>query len=862
MADASHDSQDTALVDTVVVGSGFGGAVTAYRLAEAGQSVVVLERGKPYPPGGFPRSPADMARNFWDPSNGLHGLFDIWSFRGLEGVVSSGLGGGSLIYANVLLRKDERWFVNESPLPGGGYENWPVGRADLDPHYDRVERMLGAATYPYQNTPKTLALHQAARRLDLPVFRPPLAVSFAPRPGAPPVPGAQITDPDYGNLHGLPRSTCRLCGECDIGCNYGSKNTLDHTYLSAARHHGADIRTRCEVRGFTPRPGGGYDVSYVVHDPAREGRRTATDRLPLHRIGCRRLVLAAGTFGSTYLLLRNRAALPGLSSALGTRFCGNGDLLGLVLHATAGADGSRPLKLDASRGPVITSAVRGGDALDEDGSSGRGFYIEDAGYPDFVAWLAESSRLPGGARRLLGFGLHRLLARLGVDPASRVGGQLALLLGPAVFSATSLPLLGMGRDVPDGRMRLRRGHLDVDWTTLTSRAYFERVRSTMRDIAGALGGDFLDNPLWWWGNRVITVHPLGGAPMGRHPGEGVCDDIGEVFGFPGLHVLDGALLPGAVGANPSLTIAAVADRACDRILEGKTAPRTAGRAPHAAGRAPAGRTAHQGPAAGGTAPRTPAEAAPSAPATPATHPGRGRSGTPAGSTGTPFGFTGAPADSAHTPPVEPPTSLSFTEEMKGHVALDVDDPEEGRALGRSLGQRLNFRLTITAADVDRFVAEPAHAADAAGHVDCDILGGRLEVEHGWFNLFTQDGDAGRRRMLYRLHLRTQEGTPLTLTGHKDVHDDPGADVWPDTSTLYVRLLAGHTHPDDDATAPVIGAGIVIIRIGDFLQQLTTFRTTGPHPARAMELFGKLFLGELWAVYGGRLARAVPGKDRP
>lgn len=841
MADASHDSQDTALVDTVVVGSGFGGSVTAYRLAEAGRSVVVLERGKPYPPGGFPRSPADMARNFWDPSNGLHGLFDIWSFRGLEGVVSSGLGGGSLIYANVLLRKDERWFVNESPLPGGGYENWPVGRADLDPHYDRVEHMLGATAYPYQDTPKTLALHQAAGRLDLPVFRPPLAVSFAPRPGAPPVPGAQITGPDYGNLHGLPRSTCRLCGECDVGCNYGAKNTLDHTYLSAARHHGADIRTRCEVRGFTPRPGGGYTVSYVVHDPAREGRRTATNRLPLHRIACRRLVLAAGTFGSTYLLLRNRAALPGLSSALGTRFCGNGDLLGLVVRATAGADGSRPLRLDGSRGPVITSAVRGGDALDEDGSSGRGFYIEDAGYPDFVAWLAESSRLPGGARRLLGFGLHRLLARLGVDPASRVGGQLALLLGPAVFSATSLPLLGMGRDVPDGRMRLRRGHLDVDWTTLTSRAYFERVRSTMRDIAGAMGGDFLDNPLWWWGNRVITVHPLGGTPMGRHPGEGVCDDIGEVFGFPGLHVLDGALLPGAVGANPSLTIAAVADRACDRILDGRTASRTAGRAR-------AGRTADEGPAADGTEQRTPTEAAPPAPVMPDTHPGRGRSAATAGS--------------AHTSPDGPPTSLRFTEEMKGHIALDVDDPEQGRALGRSLGQRLSFRLTITAADVDRFVAEPAHAADAAGHVDCDVLGGRLEVEHGWFNLFTQDGDAGRRRMLYRLHLRTQEGTPLTLTGHKDVHDDPGADVWPDTSTLYVHLFAGHIHPDGDATAPVIGAGIVIIRIGDFLQQLTTFRTTGPHPARAMELFGKLFLGELWAVYGGRMARAVPAKERP
>lgn len=824
-------------VDTVVVGSGFGGAVTAYRLAEAGRSVVVLERGKPYPPGSFPRSPADMARNFWDPSDGLHGLFDIWSFRGMEGVVSSGLGGGSLIYANVLLRKDERWFVHESPLPGGGYENWPIGRADLDPHYDRVERMLGATPYPYADTPKTLALHQAAHRLGLPVSRPPLAVSFAPRPGAPPVRGAQIEDPAYGNLHGLPRSTCRLCGECDVGCNYGAKNTLDHTYLSAARHHGADVRTRCEVRGFAPRSGGGYDVHYVVHDPHREGRRTDTGRLPLHHIACRRLVLAAGTFGSTFLLLRNRAALPGLSGALGTRFCGNGDLLGLVLHATAGAERSRPLRLDGSRGPVITTAVRVGDALDEDGSTGRGCYIEDAGYPDFVAWLAESSQLPGGLRRLLAFGAHRMLARFGAGPSSHISGQLALLLGPALFSASSLPLLGMGRDVPDGRMRLRRGNLDVDWTTLTSRTYFERVRSTMRDIAGALGGDFLDNPLWWWGNRVITVHPLGGAPMGRHPGEGVCDDTGEVFGFPGLHVLDGALLPGPVGANPSLTIAAVADRACDRILESDAAlqsldlPRET---------APAAASSDE-----------PAAPSVDEPAAESAHRSRPDRATPATT-----GSFDAPAPR----PAEPPTSLSFTEEMKGYVALDADDPVQGRALGRSLGQRLTFRLTITADDVDRFVADPRHEATADGHVDCDVLGGRLRVERGWFNLFTRGPSPRRRRMDYRLHLRGPTGAPLTLVGHKDVSDDPGPDIWPDTSTLYVRLLAGHTRPDDAAAAPVIGAGVLVIEIGDFLQQLTTFRTTGPHPARAMEHFGRLFLGELWAVYGSRLPLPVPHGD--
>ena len=131
-------------VDAVVVGSGFGASAAAYRLAEAGRSVVVLERGRAYPPGSFARNPYEMSRAFWEPKDELLGLFDVRSFRKLEAIVSAGLGGGSLIYANVLLRKDEKWFVHDSPLPGGGYENWPIGRHDLDRHYDAVEAMMTA----------------------------------------------------------------------------------------------------------------------------------------------------------------------------------------------------------------------------------------------------------------------------------------------------------------------------------------------------------------------------------------------------------------------------------------------------------------------------------------------------------------------------------------------------------------------------------------------------------------------------------------------------------------------------------------------------------------------------------------------
>ena len=781
--------------DVVVVGSGFGGSVTAYRQAEAGRSVVLLERGKPYPPGSFARTPAAMGRNFWDPSEGLHGLFDVWTFKGLEGVVSSGLGGGSLIYANVLLRKDEKWFVHEAPVPGGGYETWPVSRADLDPHYDRAEEMLGATPYPYPNTTKTAAMRDSAARLGLDWQLPPLAVTFASRPGEEPVPGAPIPEPVYGNLHGRPRNTCRLIGECDIGCNDGAKNTLDHNYLSAAAHHGADIRTRCEVRGLAPLPGGGYEVRYVVHDPADEGHKTRTSTKPVHRITCDRLVLAAGTFGSTYLLLRNRSAFPGISRTLGTRFCGNGDLLSFLLDAKdpEAPDGRR--RIEGSRGPVITSAIRVADALDGDGSSsGRGFYVQDAGYPVFADWLVETAQMPGQVRRMLRFAQARLRRRLGGSPKTGVSADLSALLGPASLSDGSLPLLGMGRDIPDGVMRLHKGNLEVDWTTKSSEAYFERVRSTMHALSDDLGARFQDNPLWWT-RRVITVHPLGGVPMGRHVAEGVCDSTGEVFGFPGLHVLDGSVMPGPVGANPSLTIAAVADRASDRMED--------------------------------------------IPARPA------RRTSPDVIT-LPEQSAGVDARPARAPGS---TSLSFTEEMKGFVALDEHDPVRGGALGRQLGQRLMFHLTITADDVERFVADAEHAGTATGYVECDVLGGQLPVLRGWFNLFTRDADPNRRRMLYRLHFADKGGNPLTLVGHKDVHDDEGVDVWQDTSTLYVTVHAGHAPPGAESDGPVLAAGVITIHLPDFLQQLTTFRTDGPDPVRAMNSFGRLFLGQLWEVYG-------------
>jgi cholesterol oxidase len=555
--------------DAIVIGSGFGGSVVTDRLAEAGMRVCLLERGRAYPPGSFPRSPLDMSRSFWDPSEGHYGMYNVWSFDKLGALVCSGLGGGSLIYANILIRKDPETFVQDE------HESWPICYDDLEEHYERVERRLNAQRYPfehepYSKAPKVFAMKEAAEGLDARLGisgvtweAPRQAITFS-NPGEAPRVGVEIKDAPP-SVHDVPhpRLTCLMTGECNLGCNYGSKNTVDLMFLGTAKQNGAVIRTSCEVKRVAEASGGGYAVTVVDHTELAQQALPRGDP-PEETLRAPRVVFSAGTLGTTFLLLKSRQDLPKINNdLLGERFSSNGDLLTFLVRAGTRAQPGRVL--EASYGPVITSAIR----VPPEPGVRRGHYIEDAGYPYLMSWLVQLATLPGMTRKLFRRRWRERIDKLlGRGADTDLGAEFAELFEDVALASSSMPLLGMGRDFPNGRLLLdKEGRLTTTWTPEGSKAYFDELEKTARGIADELRGVFKDSRIRGV-SKLTTVHALGGCPMGRNPDEGFVNEYGEVFGYEGegLYVADGSVMPGPIGPNPSLTIAAVADQTAGRIV--------------------------------------------------------------------------------------------------------------------------------------------------------------------------------------------------------------------------------------------------------------------------------------------------------
>jgi len=216
------------------------------------------------------------------------------------------------------------------------------------------------------------------------------------------------------------------------------------------------------------------------------------------------------------------------------------------------------------------------------------------------------------------------------------------------------------------------------------------------------------------------------------------------------------------------------------------------------------------------------------------------------------------------------TKVSFTEEMKGYFTLGELDYEKGLQVGRKNDSKIMFHLTITVDGVNRFVTDPDHDTDdVVGYVEAGALGGQLPVEKGVFNLFVDEEDPSGKRMLYRLFFRDANGDPMTLTGHKNIKDDPGFDLWRDTTTLFTRILKGHVTTEQETqlnsdeqklAQATVGSGIIVIPFFSFLKQLTTFRAEGPtfsDRSASMARFGRLFMGKLWDVYAREVLSSSP-----
>ena len=537
----------------VVIGSGYGGAIAASRLARAGQDVCLLERGREFLPGEFPDTQLELtAQTQADSPVGHVGsrtaLVDIRANADMNVLVGCGLGGTSLINANVALEAEPAVFAD--PV-------WPQALRDdlgglVAEGLSRARAMLEPTPYP-ESSPKLNkleALERSAEAMGAPFYRPPINVTFENRV----------------NAAGIEQAACTLCGDCVSGCNVGAKNTTQMNYLPDAKRHGAEIFTHASVRRIERR-GDRWLVHYQPLDTGRE----AFDA-PTLFVSADVVVLAAGALGSSEILLRSKEAGLPLSDRVGARFSGNGDVLGFgyncdgpmngIGFGTMHAGGREPV------GPTITGIIdlRNQPVLDE------GMVIEEGSAPSGLgkvmpAFLAAMSKVMG---KDTDSGFR--------DETREAGRELqSIVRGPYHGAANNTQVfLVMTHDDGNGRFYLDDDRLRIDWPGVGKQPIFHSVAQRLHEATVPHGGVWLKNPLWskFTKQDLVTVHPLGGCGMGDDAEHGAVDHKGQAFAgaagtelHPGLYVADGSVVPRPLGVNPLLTISSLAERTCALIAQ-------------------------------------------------------------------------------------------------------------------------------------------------------------------------------------------------------------------------------------------------------------------------------------------------------
>ena len=511
--------------DFLVVGSGFGGAVCALRLVEKGYRVTALEQGRRIGPEQIAAARHSLREFAWQPELGMHGFFWQRFFRHVGIIGACGVGGGSLVFGGVLLEPEEGLY--HDPAWSGLGVDW---QRELEPHYRTATRMLGRALNPsltkMDGYLKATADAMSAGDSFGPV---PLAVFFGAQ-------GKTVPDPFFGG-EGPVRTGCRLCGGCFAGCPYGSKNSLDYNYLYLAERRGAEIRTEHRVVGIEPLREGGYQVT--ARHPWQRRRYAA--------VRARNVILAGGVLGTLELLFRARdqdQTLPNLSPRLGQAVRTNSEAITSIL--------SRDPDDDLTRGPAISSHFY---------PDANTHVIQNrlAESQDFLRWhfgpMSEGHRPGRRARSTIASMLSHPVRALRVWGARDFHKRASVLV----------VMQGLDNELAFryGRLRIapwRRGLRSVSASGTQAPAYLPIANQATRAFAKASGGEPQNMLIESVANKSTTAHILGGAVIAASPAQGVIDVRHQLFGHPGLYVVDASAIPVNLGVNPSLTITALAER--------------------------------------------------------------------------------------------------------------------------------------------------------------------------------------------------------------------------------------------------------------------------------------------------------------
>ena len=516
--------------DAVVVGSGYGGGVTASRLARAGKRVCVLERGKEYLPGDFPARLTDMrAETMMSGGNGKPGLYDLRVGEHMHVLVGCGLGGGSLVNAGVALRPDPRVFAD--PVWPGAISH---GDGSLDEGYARAAAWLRPARDPLaEQMTKFRALDRASGALGTAPSAAEVVVSFA----------ANV------NAAGIAQPACTRCGDCCGGCNVGAKNTVAMTYLPDANHHGAEIFSQVRVEYVEQQGAAGWRIFW---------RPTGDAKAECSVITADIVVLAAGSLGSTEILLRSRENGLALSDRLGHGFSANGDIIAFGYNAKERVNAvgvGYPARAEV---PPVGASVSGQIIVDDPDDLSRSLIVQEGVLPSAVGPLLPVVFVPGG--RILG-AAHALLKGVYDGPLARTH----------TFFVVS-------HDDAKGQIVLRDGRAVINWPGVMDQPVYDRVDRALDALCKANGASYVKNPMseGVMGKKPATAHPLGGSGMGEDALRGTVNHKGQPFTgeanhpevvHQGLYVSDGSVIPRSLGCNPLLTITALAERSVQIIAD-------------------------------------------------------------------------------------------------------------------------------------------------------------------------------------------------------------------------------------------------------------------------------------------------------